>query len=120
MVGDDTRIEEVKGGLSPARRKPTHESQFLSRTLKYSMRRNAVPMGEVWLALHMNIRSVLKSVTLADIANDRLPKKLLGLAAEGESLPEKRRGSQLVAANWGGAPPGKKAPHPAASSDGCR
>ena len=35
---------------------------------------NAVPMREVWLALHTNIRSVLESVTLADLASNRLPK----------------------------------------------
>jgi Rrf2 family protein len=40
----------------------------------------AEPLQEVWIALRTNIRSVLEGVTLADLADQRLPKRITNLA----------------------------------------
>jgi Rrf2 family protein len=40
----------------------------------------AEPLQEVWIALRTNIRSVLEGVTLADLAGQRLPKRITNLA----------------------------------------
>lgn len=40
----------------------------------------AEPLREVWIALRANMRAVLESVTLADIAAAALPTKILSLA----------------------------------------
>lgn len=45
----------------------------------------AEPMRQVWFALRGNVRSVLESITLADVAADRLSDEILSLAAEGEA-----------------------------------
>ncbi|MCW3048285.1 MAG: Rrf2 family transcriptional regulator [Solirubrobacterales bacterium] len=46
---------------------------------------SAEPLQDVWIALRTNIRSVLEGVTLADLANRRLPKRIATLAREPES-----------------------------------
>ncbi|GAB7192874.1 RrF2 family transcriptional regulator [Kineococcus sp. NUM-3379] len=45
----------------------------------------AVPLQQVWIALRANLRAVLEVVTLADIADDRLPAPVLELAADPEA-----------------------------------
>ena len=45
----------------------------------------AVPLQEVWIALRTNVRAVLEGVTLADLANARLPRRIATLAQNPES-----------------------------------
>jgi Rrf2 family protein len=45
----------------------------------------AEPLQEVWIALRTNMRAVLEGVTLADLAADRLPRRIAALAHEPES-----------------------------------
>jgi Rrf2 family protein len=42
----------------------------------------AEQLQQVWVALRANIRGVLETVTLEDIAKDRLPRKVLRLTEE--------------------------------------
>ena len=42
-------------------------------------------LGRAWIALRTNLRSVLESVTLADLASNKLPARIEKLAAEPES-----------------------------------
>jgi Rrf2 family protein len=44
----------------------------------------AVALREVWLALRANMRAVLESVTLADVASGDLPAEVSGLIEESE------------------------------------
>jgi Rrf2 family protein len=44
----------------------------------------AAPLRDVWVALRASMRSVLESVTLADVANGKLPAEVLRLTAEPE------------------------------------
>ena len=46
---------------------------------------SALPLQRVWIALRTNVRAVLETVTLADIAGDRLPASVDALADERES-----------------------------------
>jgi Rrf2 family protein len=41
----------------------------------------AAPLREVWVAVRANLRSVLETVTLADLAGDRLPDEVAAIAA---------------------------------------
>jgi len=45
----------------------------------------AEPLQEVWIALRANVRSVLEGVTLADLANRRLPKRIANLAQKDDA-----------------------------------
>jgi Rrf2 family protein len=48
----------------------------------------AAPLREVWVAVRANLRSVLETVTLADLAGDRLPDEVAAIAADpGAWLP---------------------------------
>jgi hypothetical protein len=42
-----------------------------AETLKYGG--TAAPLGKLWVAVRANLRAVLESVTLADVARDDLP-----------------------------------------------
>ena len=42
-------------------------------------RGNAKHLQEVWIAVRANLRAVLEHVTLADMVNDKIPKKILKL-----------------------------------------
>lgn len=42
----------------------------------------AAPLREVWVAVRANLRSVLETVTLADLAGDRLPDEVAAIAAD--------------------------------------
>ena len=46
---------------------------------------SAEPLQRVWIALRTSMRSVLETVSLADIARDRLPRKVAALADNRES-----------------------------------
>jgi Rrf2 family protein len=46
---------------------------------------SAEPLQRVWIALRTSMRSVLETVSLADIAGDRLPRKVAALADNRES-----------------------------------
>ena len=45
----------------------------------------AEPLKDVWVALRANVRSVLESVTLADLVSGELPEPVRGLAEHPES-----------------------------------
>jgi Rrf2 family protein len=45
-------------------------------------RGTAEPLKEVWIALRTNVRAVLEEVTLADLAEARLPKRITALAEQ--------------------------------------
>ena len=47
----------------------------------------AVPLQDVWLAVRTNLRAVLETVTLADLAAGRLPDEVADLAATGRRAP---------------------------------
>jgi Rrf2 family protein len=64
-------IRAVEGPLATVHGDPAEELQY---------RGDAVPLREVWLALRANIREVLETVTLADIAAGELPDSVRGLA----------------------------------------
>ena len=44
-------------------------------------------LQDVWLAVRTNLRAVLETVTLADLAAGRLPEEVADLAASGRSAP---------------------------------
>jgi Rrf2 family protein len=45
----------------------------------------AAPMQQVWIALRANLRGVLERVTLADVANGKLPDEIVELAEDREA-----------------------------------
>ena len=47
----------------------------------------AGPLQDVWLAVRTNLRAVLETVTLADVAAGRLPDEVAELAATGRRAP---------------------------------
>ena len=47
----------------------------------------AEPLQDVWLAVRTNLRAVLETVTLADLAAGRLPDEVAELAATGRRAP---------------------------------
>ena len=47
----------------------------------------AEPLQDVWLAVRTNLRAVLETVTLADLAAGRLPDEIAELAATGRRAP---------------------------------
>jgi Rrf2 family protein len=51
-------------------------------TLKYAGR--AEPLGKLWVAVRANLRAVLESVTLADIASGELPGPIVELTSDPE------------------------------------
>ena len=65
-------IRAVEGPLASVRSEPPEELAYTG---------SAVPLREVWLALRVNIRAVLESVTLADVVAGRLPAEVTGLLA---------------------------------------
>lgn len=46
---------------------------------------SAEPLREVWFALRANVRGVLETVTLAQLAEDRLPKRVANLAQKDDA-----------------------------------
>jgi hypothetical protein len=45
----------------------------------------AAPLQDVWIALRANVRAVLEAVTLAHLAEGRLPKRVANLAAKDDA-----------------------------------
>jgi Rrf2 family protein len=66
-------IRAVEGPLASVRGESPEELEYVGA---------AEQLQQVWVALRANIRGVLETVTLADIAEDRLPKKVLRLTEE--------------------------------------
>lgn len=66
-------IRAAEGPIASVRSKRAHEVSYTGV---------AAPLREVWIALRANMRAVLESVTLADIARNDLPADVLRLAAE--------------------------------------
>ena len=64
-------IRAVEGPLATVRGEPPDELSFDG---------GAKPLREVWLALRANIREILESVTLADIASGELPEPVRAIA----------------------------------------
>ena len=50
----------------------------------------AAPLQRVWVALRTNIRSVLETVTLADVAADELPATVTATLSRRDDVPEQR------------------------------
>jgi len=69
-------LRAVEGPLAEVRGTPPESLQYMGA---------AMPLQRVWVALRTNVRSVLESVTLADIAGDRLPADVDALADERDS-----------------------------------
>ena len=63
----------VEGPLASVRGESPEDLEYVG---------SAEQLQDVWVALRANIRAVLETVTLADIANDRLPKKVLRLTEQ--------------------------------------
>jgi Rrf2 family protein len=57
-------IRAVEGPLASVRGEPPDEVSFPG---------TAMPLQEVWIALRANMREILESVTIADVASGRLP-----------------------------------------------
>jgi Rrf2 family protein len=69
-------LRAVEGPLAEVRGTPPESVQYTA---------SALPLQRVWIALRTNMRGVLQSVTLADIALDRLPVDVDALAHHEES-----------------------------------
>jgi Rrf2 family protein len=63
-------IRAVDGPLASVRSEPPEELSYTG---------TAVPLRDVWLALRVNLRAVLDSVTLADVVAGELPGKVNAL-----------------------------------------
>jgi Rrf2 family protein len=69
-------LRAVEGSLAAVRGEPPESLHYPG---------NAEPVQLVWIALRTNMREVLEGVTLADLANRRLPRRISNLAREPES-----------------------------------
>ena len=65
-------IRAVDGPLANVRGRRSEEVEFSG---------SAVPLREVWVAVRASLRSVLESVTLADVAQGKLPEVVSALAS---------------------------------------
>ena len=63
-------IRAVEGPLASVRSEPPEELQYTG---------SAEPLRMVWLALRVNIRAVLETVTLADVVAGKLPAEVTAL-----------------------------------------
>jgi Rrf2 family protein len=63
-------IRAVEGPLASVRSEPPEELAYVG---------TAAPLRDVWLALRVNIRAVLESVSLADVVAGKLPAEVTGL-----------------------------------------
>jgi Rrf2 family protein len=69
-------IRAVDGPLANVRGRRSEEVEFAG---------TAAPLREVWVAVRASLRSVLESVTLADVARGELPELVLGLTADADA-----------------------------------
>jgi Rrf2 family protein len=81
---DDVTIAEiiraVEGPLATVRGEPADEIEY---------RGGSQSLREVWLALRVNIRQVLETVTLADVVGSRLPEPIRALAEHPEAAQQR-------------------------------
>lgn len=70
-------IRAVEGPLATVRGEAADELEY---------RGASAPLRDVWLALRVNIRQVLESVTLADVVSGRLPEPIGRLARHPDSV----------------------------------
>jgi Rrf2 family protein len=63
-------IRAVEGPLASVRSEPPEDLEYAG---------TAVPLHDVWLALRVNIRAVLETVTLADLVAGELPEGVTAL-----------------------------------------
>jgi Rrf2 family protein len=66
-------IRAVEGPLASVRGEPPDEITF---------RGDAKPLQEVWIALRANMREILESVTIADVASGKLPDQVRGIVSD--------------------------------------
>jgi Rrf2 family protein len=66
-------IRAVEGPLATVRGEPADELQY-ANDLK--------PLQQVWIALRANIREVLETVTLAEVAGGDLPERIADIASQ--------------------------------------
>lgn len=69
-------IRAVEGPLASVRGESPGSLQFSG---------SAVPLGKVWVAVRANLREVLESVTVADIASGELPGPIERIASDPEA-----------------------------------
>jgi Rrf2 family protein len=69
-------LRAVEGPLAEVRSTPPESVDYEG---------SAVPLQRVWIALRTNVRDVLETVTLADVADDHLPRQVSQLARRGDS-----------------------------------
>jgi DNA-binding IscR family transcriptional regulator len=69
-------IRAVEGPLANVRNQRPEELEY---------RGSAQPLQEVFIALRANIRAVLETVTLADVASGELPESVRDLARSGDA-----------------------------------
>ena len=73
-------IRAVEGPLATVRGEPAEELDYPGPSQ---------PVRDVWLALRVNIRQVLESVTLADIVAGRLPEPIDTLARHPDAVEQR-------------------------------
>ena len=66
-------IRAVEGPIANVRGKRSEEAQYSGA---------AAPLRDVWVAVRANLRAVLESVSLADLAAGRLPDEVAAIAAD--------------------------------------
>jgi Rrf2 family protein len=66
----------VEGPLANVRGRRSEEVEYAG---------SAAPLREVWVAVRASLRSVLESVTLADVARGELPDTVSGLVADDDA-----------------------------------
>jgi Rrf2 family protein len=66
-------IRAVEGPLATVRGEPADELDYAE---------DAKPLQQVWIALRANIREILESVTLADVASGELPEAVREIASQ--------------------------------------
>ena len=66
-------IRAVEGPIANVRGMRSEDAQYAGA---------AAPLREVWVAVRANLRAVLESVTLADLAAGRLPDEVAAIAAD--------------------------------------
>lgn len=69
-------LRAVEGPLADVRGIPPEDVAYVG---------SAVPLQRVWVALRTNVRAVLETVTVADVAEGRLPRRIDTLADNQES-----------------------------------
>ena len=73
-------IRAVEGPLATVRGEPADELDYPGPS---------APVREVWLALRVNIRQVLESVTLADVVAGKLPEPIDSLAQHPDAVEQR-------------------------------